>query len=127
MIILIGGEKGGTGKSTIATNLAAIRAIAGKEVLLLDTDAQASATYWAALRDDLEGKVRVPCLRKTGNKIHRELAELNVKIRNDHHRCRRPGFWRASVIDAGCRPVFHSDSAQSVRCLDNRETRPAGG
>ena len=43
MIVLIGGEKGGTGKSTVATNLAAIHAIVGKEVLLLDTDGQASA------------------------------------------------------------------------------------
>jgi chromosome partitioning protein len=80
MIVLIGGEKGGTGKSTIATNLAAIHAISKKEVLLLDTDSQASATYWAALRDDREGVVRVPCLRKTGNKIHRELDKLRAKF-----------------------------------------------
>lgn len=46
MIVLIGGEKGGTGKSTIATNLATIHALAGKDVLLLDTDSQASATFW---------------------------------------------------------------------------------
>ena len=38
MIILIGGEKGGTGKTTIATNLAALRAMAGRDVLLVDTD-----------------------------------------------------------------------------------------
>ena len=38
MIILIGGEKGGTGKTTIATNLSAMRALAGRDVLLVDTD-----------------------------------------------------------------------------------------
>ncbi len=90
MIVLIGGEKGGTGKSTIATNLATIRALAGKDVLLLDTDAQASATFWAALRDEREGVVRVPCLRKKGKKIHRELAELR-------------GKFDAIIIDAGGR------------------------
>ena len=38
MIVLVGGEKGGTGKTTIATNLAALRAMAGRDVLLVDTD-----------------------------------------------------------------------------------------
>ncbi len=37
MIILIGGEKGGTGKTTIATNLSAMRSLAGRDVLLIDT------------------------------------------------------------------------------------------
>ena len=41
MILLIGGEKGGTGKSTIATNLAVQLALDGKDVMLLDADPQA--------------------------------------------------------------------------------------
>ena len=36
MVILIGGEKGGTGKTTIATNLAALRALAAHDILLVD-------------------------------------------------------------------------------------------
>ncbi len=52
MVILIGGEKGGTGKTTIATNLAALRALAGHDVLLVDTDSQGSASYWASSRDE---------------------------------------------------------------------------
>jgi chromosome partitioning protein len=35
MIVLVGGEKGGTGKSTLATNLCAYLAAAGQDVLLL--------------------------------------------------------------------------------------------
>ena len=80
MILLIGGEKGGTGKSTIATNLAAIHVLNGKEVLLLDTDVQASATYWAITRDESDHLTRVPCLKKSGGKIHRELEGLTEKF-----------------------------------------------
>ena len=81
MIILIGGEKGGTGKSTIATNLAAMQAIQGNDVLLVDTDKQATATYWAITRDENESLIRVPCVRKTGGKIHRELADMRMKFK----------------------------------------------
>ena len=50
MIVLIGGEKGGTGKTTLATNLAQMRAARGHDVLLVDTDKQESASSWASLR-----------------------------------------------------------------------------
>ena len=43
MIVLVGGEKGGVGKTTRAVNLAAIRGRAGRDVLLSDADKQASA------------------------------------------------------------------------------------
>ncbi len=50
MIVMIGGVKGGTGKSTIATNLAAYLANKGADVLLLDVDPQATAYKWAMRR-----------------------------------------------------------------------------
>ena len=34
MIVVVGGIKGGSGKTTVATNLAIIRALSGKDVLL---------------------------------------------------------------------------------------------
>ena len=46
MILLLGGEKGGTGKSTLATNLAAWLAVAGRDVILVDTDVQRTAAHW---------------------------------------------------------------------------------
>lgn len=52
MIVMIGGIKGGTGKSTIATNLAAYLAHQGADVLLLDVDPQASAYKWAMRRQE---------------------------------------------------------------------------
>ena len=50
MIVLIGGEKGGTGKTTVATALAVMHALGGRDVLLVDTDKQGSATTWALPR-----------------------------------------------------------------------------
>ncbi len=52
MIVMIGGIKGGTGKSTIATNLAAYLTNKGSDVLLLDVDPQATAYKWAVRRQE---------------------------------------------------------------------------
>lgn len=51
MIIAVGGIKGGTGKTTIATNLAVMRAAAGKKVLLVDADEQKSSSIWSTQRE----------------------------------------------------------------------------
>jgi chromosome partitioning protein len=53
MIVMIAGVKGGTGKTTIATNLAVMRAAAGKKLLLVDADEQGSTVIWANQRDVL--------------------------------------------------------------------------
>jgi chromosome partitioning protein len=50
MIIVVGGIKGGSGKTTIATNLAVLHSI-DKKVLLVDADEQKSAWDWSQQRD----------------------------------------------------------------------------
>jgi chromosome partitioning protein len=55
--ILVASSKGGCGKTTVATNLAAFYALAGKETALVDCDRQASSLHWAAKRAQLEGAV----------------------------------------------------------------------
>jgi len=44
MIIVVGGIKGGSGKTTVATHLAILGAHAGWDVLLIDADDQETAT-----------------------------------------------------------------------------------
>ncbi|MFL9583778.1 ParA family protein [Stenotrophomonas sp. AB1(2024)] len=55
--ILVAGSKGGVGKSTIATHLAAQAALAGKRTVLADADPQGSSTRWAERRAGLESAV----------------------------------------------------------------------
>lgn len=51
MIVVVGGVKGGTGKTTIATNLAVMRSSIGKNVLLVDADEQQTAATWSNQRE----------------------------------------------------------------------------
>jgi len=50
VIIAVVSQKGGTGKTTVATNLAACYATQGREVMLVDADPQHSALDWKADR-----------------------------------------------------------------------------
>jgi chromosome partitioning protein len=53
MIVIAGGIKGGSGKTTVATNLAIIRAAQGRDVLLIDADDQETSTDFTALRNEV--------------------------------------------------------------------------
>lgn len=48
--VLVASSKGGAGKTTIATNLAAHFALDGKHTVLIDADRQKSSTHWAEKR-----------------------------------------------------------------------------
>lgn len=57
MIISVLSQKGGSGKTTISTNLAAALAHAGKNVVLIDSDEQGSARDWSVASDTPEVEV----------------------------------------------------------------------
>jgi len=76
MIVLVGGEKGGTGKTTITTNLAVERARAGHDVLIVDCDPQGSANYWAAAREEAGITPRIAVVQKFGKTLANQLRDL---------------------------------------------------
>lgn len=51
-VIAVLNQKGGSGKTTIATHLARALQLEGADVLLVDSDPQGSARDWAAVRED---------------------------------------------------------------------------
>lgn len=67
MIVLVGAEKGGVGKSTIATNLAVCLAVYGVDVVLVDADVQGTAAKFVERRAEQSGLSVVHCVQRTGD------------------------------------------------------------
>lgn len=74
-VIAVLNQKGGAGKTTIATHLARALQIGGAEVLLVDSDPQGSARDWAAVRDDQP----VPVVGLDRPTIERDLKSITAK------------------------------------------------
>ena len=82
MVTLIGGEKGGTGKTTIATNLAVIRTKITKNLLLIDTDRQPSASFWCSIREDNRINPRIASIQKFDKGVRTETLFLKEKYQD---------------------------------------------
>lgn len=99
-VILIGGEKGGTGKSTIATNLSIMACLMGRDVLLLDTDKQASSSKFVSHRNETGLKPTPTCVQIRGKYLHKEIEDLNKR-------------YEVIVIDAGGQDSIELRSAMA--------------
>lgn len=55
--ILVAGSKGGVGKTTVSTHLAAYSALQGRNTVIADADPQGSASRWAQRRVELDSAV----------------------------------------------------------------------
>lgn len=82
-IVVIGNEKGGTGKTTIAVNLAAMAVSAKIDTLLVDSDpGQESAYAWASRRHEAHPDAApIKCVVLTGRHIAGELKDLATRYR----------------------------------------------
>lgn len=80
MIIVVANEKGGTGKTTLATNLAVYRAINASDVLLVDADPQNSCRDFVAVRDEEAHQPTVTCASITGKSLAGELRKMEHKF-----------------------------------------------
>lgn len=93
-VILLGGEKGGCGKSTLAENISVALALKGVDIILVDTDTpQPTCTNWADRRHsrvERDSKLLpINCIQASGN-IRPIIRDLSTR-------------YQCIVIDAGGR------------------------
>ena len=73
-VLAIANQKGGVGKSTLAVNLAVEATNHGLRVLLIDADAQASATDFAGARED--SRPRFETVQLVRPILHKEVPRI---------------------------------------------------
>lgn len=76
MITLLGGTKGGAGKTTAAINIATALAHAGARVMVVDVDKQRSAAKWHARRVEAGHEPAMTLVEKQGN-VHATIVDLD--------------------------------------------------
>lgn len=111
MIYTIGGIKGGTGKSTLAANLAVMLKKSGRDVLLVDADDQPTATLFTAKRNETLGASGYTAIRLREMDVYHQV--MNMKERFDD-----------VVIDTGGRDTKSQRSALAVTDLYILPFRP---
>ncbi|WP_217352513.1 ParA family protein [Candidatus Viridilinea mediisalina] len=94
MILTVGNTKGGVGKTTLALNIAIARALAGRDVLLVDGDEQGTASLFTELRVEQVGSagytavnLQGAALRTQERRYERSAArDTRPRIATLHHR-----------------------------------------
>jgi chromosome partitioning protein len=102
MIVVCGGIKGGSGKTTVAINLAVIRTLAGHDVLLVDADDQETATDFTRQRNERTGDQA----GYTSTQLHEDAVRTEVRRFRDKY--------DDIVIDTGGRDTTSQRAALTV-------------
>src|SRR6185312_4138150 len=101
MILVCGGIKGGSGKTTFATNLTVMRSIDGKKVLLIDADEQKSSSDWVDQREAMKIDTSWTTVQLSGKAIHSQI----VRFKQDYDDI---------IVDVGGRDTTSQRSALTV-------------
>ena len=102
MIYTIGGIKGGSGKTTIATNLVVMLYLKGRDVLFVDADDQETATDFTHWRNEtLPDGVGYTAIQLANNAVRTEILKLKSKYDD-------------IVIDTGGRDTTSQRAAMTV-------------
>jgi chromosome partitioning protein len=102
VIIVGGGIKGGSGKTTFTTNLAVIRAAHGHDVVLIDADEQETSYDFTQLRAErMDGKPGYLCNKQSGMGVRTAALQLAEKYDD-------------IIIDTGGRDTASQRAALSV-------------
>ena len=103
------GQKGGSGKTTLAVHVAVAAAEAGERVALVDTDPQASAMTWAAARQAATPAVVTVSPAQVGEVLAAALADDLSLVIIDTAPHAAPGaaqaIARADLVLLPCRPT----------------------
>jgi chromosome partitioning protein len=101
-IYTVGGIKGGSGKTTVATNLTVLLAADGRDVLLVDADDQETATDFTAWRNkNADGQAGYTAIQLSGDGVRTEIRRLASKYDD-------------IVIDTGGRDTTSQRAAMTV-------------
>src|SRR5579883_2457084 len=109
-VISLVGQKGGSGKSTIAVCLASELMQRGKSVLLVDTDPQATVKTWGAVAT--EGGRKIPTIVGLGANMHQP-GQLD----------RIAPTFDLTIIDS---PPRHADTQRSALMVSSLALLPCG-
>jgi len=102
MLYLVGGIKGGSGKTTVAVNLAVGLMLAGRDILLVDADDQETATDFCEWRNQrTEGNSGFTAIQLSGQAARNEILRLAEKYQD-------------VVIDTGGRDTNSQRAALTV-------------
>lgn len=91
MIVTVGNTKGGVGKATLAVNIAIARALAGRDVWLIDADRQGTAQTAISIRADADHAPGIACAG------YRTWPTLRARV------MQQQGKFQDIIIDAGGR------------------------
>ena len=100
MILVVGGEKGGSGKSCIAQNLAVWLRREGQDVLLVDADPQTTSHVWAEERQANTQLIGLP--------VEHAVGDLRMLLKD------RAKRYAAIVVDVGGADSVMLRSAMTV-------------
>lgn len=76
MILVSGGIKGGSGKTTLATNLTVMRSMVDQKVLLVDADEQKSTSDWVEQRENSGVDTKWSTIQLDGRILHKQIEKL---------------------------------------------------
>lgn len=101
MIITCGGIKGGSGKTTVSSNIAVMLAIHGFQVLYVDADQQQTAVDFSAVREEAGVEPKITTIALNHTAVRSEVGKMQ-------------GHYDHVVIDTGGRDTSSQRAAMAI-------------
>jgi len=102
-VVLVANQKGGVGKTTIASSIATGFTLQGKRVLMLDTDPQQSLSQWRNYGAGKDHEKDLPWVERWDNSV-----SLGEKVKKERHN------YDYIFLDSASNLGFKGDEAQKI-------------